>query len=164
MVGDVGLGSRVKKHGGDPLAHLKFETTINLIKEKKKQGTKFFATKMREMFIDNKHNLLSIVTASSEMGEQLGNKTEEQAAELSKDFSDDDRKKYHELTKAMLEEQKKTPSPEVLATLPKLDKSDLPPENEKVPVTLGDINGIPAYSHPLFTAGIVYVDIGFDLI
>ncbi len=148
---------------GDPLAHLCFEDPLNVIKKKKEEGTDYFAEKMSELFIDNSHNLLSIVTASSEMGEQLGKKTEQQAAALSKDFSAEDKKHFHTLTKNLLKEQKKKPSKATLALLPKLSRSDLPPENEKVPVTIEVVGGVPVYAHPLFSAGIVYCDIGFDL-
>ncbi len=150
-------------YNGDPLAHLKFEEPLQTIKKKKGDGTEYFAEKMRELLIDNTHNLMSVIVASSEMGEQLGKKSEEQAASLSKDFKEDDRKLYHVLTKNLLEEQKSRPSPEDLATLPKLSREDIPLENEKVPTKLETIKGIPLYTHPLFTAGIVYLDIAFDL-
>ncbi len=150
-------------YGGDPLAHLCFEETINIIKKKKKEGTAFFADAMRDMFLNNKHNLLTIIKASSELGEQLGKKSEEQAARLSSTFTKKDREKYSALTGKFIEEQKKQPSPEALASLPKLNRSDLPKENEKVPTEMESIDGITVYTHPLFTAGIVYLDVGFDL-
>ena len=150
-------------YGGDPLAHLCFEETITTIKEKKIEGTAFFADKMQEMFLKNKHNLLSIIKASSELGEQLGRKSEEQAATLSSSFTSEDKQKHFDLTRKLIEEQKKQPSPKELATLPKLNKSDLPKENEKVLTKMESVNGVSVYTHPLFTAGIVYLDIGFDL-
>lgn len=150
-------------YGGDPLVHLCFEKPLAIIKERKKEGTAFFAQKLQEFFIDNPHNLLSTVEASSEMGEELGNKTEEQAAKLTKSFTAEDKKRYHDLTKALLSEQMKPPTPKSLATLPKLNRSDLPPENENVPLEIDSISNVPFYSQPLFTAGINYLDIGFDL-
>lgn len=150
-------------YGGDALAHLCFENPLNIIKEKKREGTSYFAEKMQELLLNNPHNLLSIVEASSEEGEQLGKKTEEQAAALSSTFTDDDRRHYCEVTKNLLEEQKKPPSAEALAALPKLKRSDLPPENKKVPTEMKSAGGVSVYTHPLFTAGIIYLDIGFDL-
>lgn len=150
-------------YGGDPLAHLCFEEPLLKIKEKKRAGTTFFVGKMKELLLDNSHNLLTTVKASSEIGEMLGKKTVEQAAALSSSFTDEDKKKYYTLTQELLEEQKRPPSAEALATLPKLNKHDLPPENEKVPTNLIPIADLPVYTHPLFTAGIIYLDIGFDL-
>lgn len=150
-------------YGGDPLVHLCFEETINKIKKEKKKGTAFFTDAMRDMFLNNKHNLVTVIKASSELGEQLGKKSEEQAARLSSAFTGEDREKYSALTRKLVEEQKKQPSPEALATLPKLNRSDLPKENEKVPAEVKAVDGIPVYTHPLFTAGIVYLDVGFDL-
>jgi Zn-dependent M16 (insulinase) family peptidase len=150
-------------YGGDPLAHLCFEEPLSILKKEKQKGTQFFVQKMRGLLLENTHNLLSVVEASSERGEMLGKKTEEQAAALSSSFTDEDKRKYYELTKELRNEQTRPPSAEALASLPKLDKSDLPLENEKVPVDILSTAGIPVYIHPLFTAGIIYLDIGFDL-
>jgi len=88
-------------YGGDPLVHLCFEETVNKIKKEKKKGTAFFTDAMRDMFLNNKHNLVTVIKASSELGEQLGKKSEEQAARLSSAFTGEDREKYSALTRKL---------------------------------------------------------------
>lgn len=161
----LGLAGRCYRswlYGGDPLAHLKFEGNLEFIKSEKKKGHSYFAQKMKEFFLENPHHLLSIIKASPEMGEQLEGLTMRQARELSKDFGAGEKKKYHELSRELLEEQKKASSPEAKATLPKLSKSDLPQRGLEVPTIETVLSRVPVFAHPLFTSGIVYLDIGFD--
>jgi len=149
-------------YGGDPLAYLAFEENLSFIRQKKAEGCGFFADKIKELLIDNKHCLVTVVKASSEMGKKLENQTNEQAAILSRNFTETDIKKYHNLTLQLMEEQKKNNTIETLATLPRLAKNDLPSRNIEVPTVKTTISTAPAYMHRIFTSGISYIDIGFD--
>jgi len=148
-------------NGGDPFALLAFEKPLSIIKEEMKNGG-FFEGLIRRNFIDNRHRLLSIVTASPEKGKKLEAQTEEQAKRLTANFTEADRRRCLELTKALREQQSAPPSPEALASLPALTKGDLPREDKKVPFDKGKLGGVPLITHPIFTSGIAYLDIGFD--
>jgi Zn-dependent M16 (insulinase) family peptidase len=54
-------------------------------------------------------------------------------------------------------------SPEALATMPFLQLSDLEKENKTIPIEVIQIQDTPVLYHDLFTNGIVYLDLGFDL-
>ena len=150
-------------YGGDPLAHLHFTAPLQRIKDEKSKGTAFFCRQLQKLLLDNSHHLVSVVTASAKMGEDLGEQTARQAAELTKNFGPKERQFYLQLTENLKQQQSSPPSPEALATLPKLDKDDLPTENKLTPTDYTTLAGIPWYRHPLFTAGIVYLDLGFEL-
>ncbi|MFP4240580.1 MAG: insulinase family protein [Chitinispirillaceae bacterium] len=149
-------------HEGDPLALLAFESPLAHIKDKMKEGG-FFEGFIRERLLDNRHRLLATIVASSAMGDKLEKQTVDQAKKLTEGFTQEDRKRYHELTQILIEQQKTPSSAEALATLPKLTKSDLPREGKKVPAEKGALGKVPFYKHPIFTSGIAYLDIGFDL-
>jgi Zn-dependent M16 (insulinase) family peptidase len=149
-------------YGGDPLAHLRFETPLRAIKARRAERAGYFAARLKELFLDNQHQLLMTVIASAEQGKKLARLTEEQASLLSAEFTDEDRRRHWDLTQKLIAEQKKPPSPEALATIPRLHKQDLPPRNETVPTEGGALGETSLYAHPLFTSGIVYFDIGFD--
>jgi len=149
-------------YGGDPLAYLAFEQSLAFLRQKKNEGTQYFAQEIRRLLIDNPHHLLTIVTASSAMGNNLETQTAKHAARLSAGFSDADKLTHHRLTMQLIQEQKTPSAPEALAALPKLKKSDLPRKNREIPSLDTTIAGVPAHMHPLFTSGITYVDIGFD--
>ncbi len=150
-------------YGGDPLAHLRFAAPLEQIKAEKSGGTAFFCQQLQKLFLDNSHHLVSVVTASAKMGEDLGEQTARQVAELTKDFGPKERQFYLQLTENLKQQQSSPPSPEALATLPKLNKTDLPAENKLTPTDYTTLAGVPWYRHPLFTAGIVYLDLGFEL-
>jgi len=150
-------------YGGDPLAHLAFEKTLSVLKERNKSGDGYFREIIRTAMLDNPHRLLSVVTASPEKGKELETQTEKQAERLSAGFSPDDLRRYHAITQELIAQQGRPASVESLKTLPRLERSDLPLTDFKVPCTVAEIDGIPFYRHPIFTSDIVYLDIGFDL-
>ena len=150
-------------YGGDPLAHLAFEKTLTALKEYKKTGDDYFREQLRKNLLDNPHRLLATITASTEKGNELQSQTERQAALLSASFSAGDRERYRRLTNELLKQQGAPASPEALATLPRLAKSDLPLTGQEVPCETGKAGTIPVYMHPIFSSDIVYLDLGFDL-
>jgi Zn-dependent M16 (insulinase) family peptidase len=148
-------------NGGDPFALLAFEAPLSAIKEEAKNGN-FFENFIRKNLVDNRHRLLAVVTASSEKGKKLETQTEEQVARLTAGFTEADQKRCTGLTLALREQQSAHSTPEALATLPALKKEDLPKEGKKVPFEDGRVGGVRLITHPIFTSGIVYLDIGFD--
>ncbi len=150
-------------YGGDPLAQVRFEETITRIKDAKARGTQYFADKIRDNFVDNPHRLLSVTVASAEEGKRLENLTEKQAERLTAGFSEADFEQGYEITKRLSAYQSKLPTAEQLASLPRLHKKDLPARNQLVETDEGRLGDVSFYSHPLFTAGIAYVDLSFDL-
>ncbi len=53
--------------------------------------------------------------------------------------------------------------PEALATLPKLNLRDIQRTVETIPTERNFIHSVPAMTHDLFTNGIAYLDLAFDI-
>ncbi|MCL2182222.1 MAG: insulinase family protein [Chitinispirillia bacterium] len=158
------LGDRCYRswiNGGDPFALLAFEEPINTIKAGMAKGG-HFERFIKEKFLGNPHRLHIVATASAEKGKKLEEFTEAQAGRLTSAFTDGDKRRCLELTAALREQQAAPPSPEALATLPSINKSDLPKNGRTVPVDRGNLGGVQLITHPIFTSGIAYLDIGFD--
>jgi Zn-dependent M16 (insulinase) family peptidase len=149
-------------YDGDPLAHLAFEKPLSIIKKEHEKGQSFFINLLKSNLFNNTHRLLSIVEASSEKGKQLEQQTEEQALKLTADFSQADKQRCFELTNVLLKQQMTPPSSDILAALPKLQKADLPRKGKDVPAIPNNLDGLTAFTHPIFTSGVVYFDIGFN--
>ena len=65
---------------------------------------------------------------------------------------------------AALPEIQDTPdTPEALATIPTLTLADLDREIRRIPSVEGELAGVRLLTHDLFTNGILYLDLGFDL-
>ena len=54
-------------------------------------------------------------------------------------------------------------SPEALASIPSLSLADLDKRIRTIPISVDTVDGAPIVYHDLFTNGITYVDVGFDL-
>ncbi|HWQ83505.1 MAG TPA: peptidase M16, partial [Anaerolineales bacterium] len=64
----------------------------------------------------------------------------------------------------ILQTRQNTPdSPEALATIPVLKLADLDPKIKTIPTEIQSISGTPTLIHDLFTNGIVYLNLAFDL-
>jgi hypothetical protein len=148
-------------NGGDPFALLAFEEPINTIKAEMAKGG-YFERFIKERLIDNNHRLLLVALSSKKLGKKLEELTELQAKRLTDGFTDDDRRRCLDLTAALREQQSTPPSPEALAALPSINKADLPKKGRTVPVDEGNLGEARLITHPIFTSGIVYLDIGFD--
>lgn len=149
-------------YDGDPLAHLAFEQVIGAIRTGGGSVKEYFAALIRDALVDNQHRLLAVIEASPEMAGKLERQTAEQAAALTAGFGTEDVAAYHALTLELLEEQKRQPTPEELATLPHIARQDLPVKNFDTPVECGDVDGAPLYTHALFCGGVSYLDLAFD--
>ncbi len=59
--------------------------------------------------------------------------------------------------------QERPDPPEALATIPTLKLADLPRKNKLIPIEATTLRDTRVLYHDLFTNGVVYLDIGFDL-
>lgn len=150
-------------YGGDPMTHIAFEKPLEAIKKKILSEPRYFEKKLESLTLKNSHRLLMVAEASAELGEKLGKQTEEHSKELSKQFGEDDFARFHKQTLELIEEQKREHTEEELSCIPQLDKKDIPEKNEITPLEVSTVAGRPLYVSPLFTAGITYLDISFDL-
>ncbi|MFW5959557.1 MAG: insulinase family protein [Chitinivibrionales bacterium] len=148
---------------GDPCAYLRTEPLFRELRKNLESNPEYFEDMIREKFINNTHFLLSCITASSEKGRKLGELTKQEAARLSKDFTQEDIDKHHETTKEIIDQQKKENTDEELACLPELDTASLPRKAKTYPFQKENRSGIEYNIHEVFTAGIHYLDLCFDI-
>jgi Zn-dependent M16 (insulinase) family peptidase len=78
-------------------------------------------------------------------------------------MSEDEKYKIIEDARILKELQEKPDSPESIASIPVLKLSDMEKENKVFPCVEMEENGTRVMCHDLFTNGIVYFDLGFDL-
>ncbi len=161
----LGLASRAFRswlYDGDPLAHLKFEDTLKRIPREPGELSAFFEERIRHDLVENRHRLLAVVRASPDKADRMQQRTRTHVKELTRDFTENDRIRVARETAELLKEQARPPSPEAVATLPRLHKKDLPRTNRLTPTERSTVEDVDVFAHPLFTSGIVYIDMGFD--
>ncbi len=148
-------------HGGNPLDALAFEEPLARIKTRVADG-RYFEGLIAQYFLDNAHRSTVIMAPDPTVREKrdAAEQARLDAAHATLDEADLD---AILADVAELKRIQETPdSPEALATIPSLSREDLDPKIKTIPVEQIEEQGTILY-HDLFTNGIAYLDIGFNL-
>ena len=150
-------------YDGDPLALLRLEEPLADIKRRLAQGERYFENLLRKYWLENNHR----VTVRLEPDAGLAaRRAEEEKARLAKaraGMTQADLEGVMADAEELKRRQDVPDSPEALATIPSLKLEDIDREIRRIPAE--EIGGAPAKMlyHDLFTNGIVYFDLGFNL-
>jgi hypothetical protein len=146
----------------DPTSLTAFESSLDQVKENLKSGG-FLEGLIRRHLLENQHR--TVVVLRPEPG--LSNKEIEQEAKrleaIKHSFSVDEMGRVIENAKRLQRIQATPDSQEALATIPVLRVSDLERRNRITPMEPMPVDGAAGFYHDLFTSGITYLDIGFNL-
>jgi Zn-dependent M16 (insulinase) family peptidase len=150
-------------HDGDPFDSISFETPLQSIKDTLAIGDRYFENLIRDYFLMNTHRSVVILEPDPELNQRIA---EEEAARLQEVKEAMSGEELEEIIKntAELKVLQETPNTEeALATLPSLTLDDLDKENKLIPLEVLEQGGAELLYHDLFTNGIVYLDLVFDL-
>jgi Zn-dependent M16 (insulinase) family peptidase len=150
-------------YDGDPLTDLNFPRTILEIRRKWEVDPALFQEVVRRWFLDNPHRLLSVMEPSPTVQEEREKAIRERMARLQNSLSSEAEEQIRQETLVLKRFQTEPDPPEAVATLPRLTIGDISREIEIIPTERTIIGGIPALSHDLFTNGIAYLDLAFDV-
>ncbi|MBM4312757.1 MAG: hypothetical protein FJ122_02425 [Deltaproteobacteria bacterium] len=150
-------------YGGNPIADLDFPRTILGIRRKWEADPALFQGIVRRWFQENPHRLLSVMEPSTTFLEDRERVVHERMTRLGGSLSPEAQQQIREETLAMKRFQTEPDPPKASATLPKLRIDDISREIESIPTERSAIAGVPALNHDLFTNGIAYLDLAFDL-
>ncbi len=154
------LGSWLYDH--DPIAPLAFEAPLNAIKAKAARGN-FFEGMIREHLLANPHRATVLLKPDSALGRKRAEKERERLEKIRQAMTPADLQEIIETTRELKRRQETPDSPEALATIPHLHLSDLDPKIKSIPIDVLPAGQGKILYHDLFTNGILYLDVGFDL-
>jgi Zn-dependent M16 (insulinase) family peptidase len=150
-------------YDGDPLAGLDFAKAIEHIRNLWSGDPQIFQKMTRKWLVDNPHRLLAVLEPDPDFSRKNEEKTRRKMAALKKGFSKKQLCEIDEQAARLKAFQAQTDSPEAAASLPKLRLEDIPRQVETIPTQLKDLSSVPVLEHDLFTNGIAYVDLAFDI-
>ncbi|MFB3925757.1 MAG: insulinase family protein [Syntrophales bacterium] len=150
-------------YGGDPFAGLKFAGNIEQIRAKWESEPGLFQNVIKKWFVDNTHYVVSIFEPSNTFLEEREKSFREKMARKKASLSINEIEMIRREAAALKDIQAKPDTPEALATLPELKLSDIPREIETIPAAEARIGSIPVLRHEIFTNGIAYLDLAFDV-
>jgi len=159
-------------HGGRPWDSLLVQGLFSKLKENLasflaasngKANARYFESLIQKYFLDNPHKALVILEPKEDFLPMQEEKLNQSLKDTEKKMSAGDRKKIKEKSKLLEKIQSEADTPEALASIPHLSRSDLSHNEEIIPRSHVDLKGVPALCHELFTNGIMYIDFAFPV-
>src|SRR5690606_3529566 len=144
----------------NPLA---FEGRLATLKERLAANPRFFESMIRRHLLDNTHRITVIMEPDPELGAQLEARELARLDEVRAAMSEDELRRVQEEMHTLKQMQETPDSPEALATIPGLTLEDLDPAIKTIPCEELSLAETTTLYHDLFTNGILYLDLGFDL-
>lgn len=147
----------------DPIAAISFKEPLERVKHKLATDSRWLQNLIQTYVLDNPH----LVIATLEP--KRGLRTQEEATELERlqnlqaSLSATEIETIVASTHALQEAQEKPDSPELLALLPTLKLADLEREGKEYQTDITHHQGTEILYHDLFTNGVLYLDVCFDL-
>jgi Zn-dependent M16 (insulinase) family peptidase len=147
----------------DPFKPLAFESPLAAIKAELATGKPYFEGLIDEYFLKNPHRVTLLLKPDPELGKQKEAAEAQRLAKVRQGLSQADLQSILENTVALKQRQVAADTPEALATIPSLQLGDLDKKVKTIPQEIGKLENCPVLFHDLFTNGILYLDLGFDL-
>jgi Zn-dependent M16 (insulinase) family peptidase len=150
-------------YGGDPVARMAFEAPLNEIKSRVAAGERYFEGLIQTYMLDNCHRTTVVLKPEPGLAQREDAAEKERLAQARSTMDQSDLLSIVENTHALKLRQETPDSPESLATIPVLRVADLDRLNKQIPLEVLEQEGCQVLYHDLFTNGIFYLDVGFNL-
>jgi hypothetical protein len=150
-------------HGRDPLEPLALEAPLAAIKAKVAAHPRFFEALIESYLLQNNHRTTLVLQPDPDQQQREEAAEKERLAEVRAAMTGADLQAVIDQTKALKLRQEAPDPPEALARLPRLELADLDKTNKFIPLEVIKSGENEILYHDLFTNGIVYLDLGFDM-
>ena len=150
-------------YDGNPFQPLAFEAPLHEIQERLASGEAFFENLIRELFLENTHQTVVTLQPKPGTNQELDAQERERLAQARARMSQDDLQEVQVFAQELKRLQEEPDSPQALASLPSLQLQDIEKEIKRIPLDASELGGARLLVHDLFTNGILYLDLGFDL-
>lgn len=150
-------------YDADPMERLAFEGPLNAIKDSLQTNKRYFEDLIAHHLLNNAHRTVVLMEPDSELRQRKEVAERARLDSVRAKMTEDDLLRVIENTRKLKKLQSAPDSPEALAKIPVLSLEDLEKQNKLIPMELLDAYGTSVLYHDLFTNGILYLDVGFNL-
>ena len=150
-------------HDEDPFKLLAFEGPLNEIKRRLAENPRYFEKLIQSHLLDNVHRTTLRLMPDPDLGQRFEEDEKDRLAKIRESFSESQIAEMVENTRKLKLRQETPDAAEALESLPVLKLQDLEKNNKSIPIEELTFQDTPVLYHDLFTNGIVYLDLGFDL-
>jgi len=148
---------------GDPIAPLGFEETLAAVRRHLDGDPDYLGGMIRAHLVENPHRAVVVLRPEPGLNQRLEEAERQQLEAVRGTLDVAALRGIVEETRELQRRQAMADRPEDLARLPSLKLSDLEREAKQIPIEEGDLHGSRLLYHDLFTNGVVYLVLGFDL-
>jgi hypothetical protein len=150
-------------YDGDPLIGLDFPKAIEDIRRRLAEDPQIFQKMTKQWFVDNPHRVLAVMEPDADFNEQKEEAYQKKMSRLKSSFSTSELSQINAQAEELKKFQEEQDSPEAAATIPKLKLEDIPRSIDIISTRNTLTGGIPTLEQNMFTNGIAYVDLAFDV-
>ena len=154
---------RAWTYGRDPIEPLGYELPLGVVKGRLGVDPMFLSRLIQVYVLDNRHQLTVLLNPDPERSRRLEAEEKDRLAAAKAAMTPAQMEEVIEKTRLLKERQEAPDSPEDLAKLPMLQLGDLEKQNKPIPREVIEREQGRIVYHDLFTNGIVYLRVGFDL-
>jgi hypothetical protein len=147
----------------DPLALVAFESPLKSVKSALGPNNSFFEDMIKAFFLNNPHQTSLILKPDPNMNKKERESEEKRLNKAKEEMGPEELEDVISNMKKLKEIQERPNSPEALASIPMLRLSDLDRMNKIIPLESTEEVDTRTLYHDLFTNGIAYLDLGFNL-
>ena len=158
----LGKALRGWLHGCEPEATLEFEPWMEKLKTDVESGS-FFETLISDCFIGNPKRSTVVVVPSHDHERREQDEFEQWRRRFSAGITDDIRTVLQRENDSFKKFQEIADTPEAVDTIPTLSKQDIPEKIEVIDTQYQNSDGFPFFTLDVFTNGIAYIDMVFDI-
>jgi len=147
----------------DPFEPLGYEQPLEAIKKRLESGEKYFEKLISHYLLENPHRTIIVMQPKPGLNQMQDEEEQKRLKDARAGLSEVELKQVIENAELLKNIQETPDPPDALATIPRLNLGDLEKEIKQIPLELEQEKGSRLLYHDLFTNGIVYLDVGFDL-
>ncbi|MBN1154182.1 insulinase family protein [candidate division KSB1 bacterium] len=144
----------------DPFHSLEYEKPLAQVKTA--LNSTYLEDIIKNYLIDNNHQLLLTLAPKPGLEQENNELIRKELEDYKASLDEETLEKLIKETQELIDYQNREDSPEALATIPLLQKSDINPKAEWYDLTETTVAGVKVLHHEEFTDNVVYVDLYFD--
>jgi hypothetical protein len=150
-------------YGRDPFEPMRYELPLAVVKQRLAADPTFLGHLIRTYLLSNTHRLTVVAEPDPALTQTWEAEEAERLAQAKAAMTPEDLQRVVDNTRLLKELQQRADPPEELAKLPMLKLGDLAKQNKTIPLAVSEAPGGRLLYHDLFTNGILYLTLGFDL-
>ncbi len=150
-------------YGRDPLVPMRFEQSLQTLRQSLEKDERFLPDLLRRHLLDNTHRTTVILRPDGDLAARQEQQEQQRLQAARAAMSAGELAAVVEAAQALKLAQETPDDPADLAKLPRLELDDLDSKIKTLPLEEAQLEGAKMLHHDLFTNGIVYLDLGFDM-